>query len=261
MTTPFFVHTPFGPRRHGQEPVPPNRPDGDAVDAGATRSPETLRGISRSWSAVRMSSSSTQRCVLVRHGETEWSRDGRHTSRTDLPLLPEGEAQAEALRPLLEPFRFAAVLTSPLARARETCRLAGLCGDRGGTDALDGVFVDPDLGEWDYGSYEGATTAAIHEHRPGWDLFEEGAPGGEDADAVGRRVDRVIERVRQTGGDVACVAHAHVLRVLAVRWIGLEPAMGRSFVLGPASLSVLGSEHEAPAFHAWNVAPPETPAP
>jgi probable phosphoglycerate mutase len=186
---------------------------------------------------------SHHRCVLIRHGETEWSLDGRHTGRTDLPLLPEGEAQATALRPALAGYRFTTVLTSPRLRARETCRLAGL---------NEGALVDTDLAEWDYGSYEGVTTSAIQSGRPGWDLFADGAPGGEGADDVARRVDRVIKKIRGTGGDVAVFAHSHVLRVLVVRWIGLGPTAGRHFVLAPASLSELGWEREQPAVIIWN---------
>jgi probable phosphoglycerate mutase len=184
-----------------------------------------------------------QRCVLVRHGETEWSLDGRHTGRTDLPILPEGEAQARALRLSLSDFSFTTVLTSPLIRARETAALAGLG---------EAAVVEPDLAEWDYGSYEGLTTARIREERPGWELFADGVPNGESAHDVAVRVDRVIDRVRALTGDVACVAHSHVLRVLAVRWIGLDPAVGRSLVLDPAAFSELGWERERPVMHSWN---------
>ncbi|HEX3979583.1 MAG TPA: histidine phosphatase family protein [Acidimicrobiales bacterium] len=184
-----------------------------------------------------------QRCVLVRHGETQWSLDGRHTGRTDLPLLPEGVEQARALRPKLTAFTFATVLTSPLLRARETCDLAGLGR---------GAVVDPDLAEWDYGAYEGITTSEIRARRPGWDLFADGVPDGETTEDVARRVDRVIERIRSSGGDAACVAHSHVLRVLAARWIGLHPSFGRSLVLDPGSLSELGWEREHPVVVSWN---------
>jgi probable phosphoglycerate mutase len=184
-----------------------------------------------------------RRVLLVRHGETEWSRSGRHTGRTDLPLLPEGEAQARALRPRVGPFRSATVLTSPLRRARETCDLVGL-----GANAT----VDPDLGEWDYGSYEGLTTAEIRAERPGWDLFDDGTPDGEDAADVGRRVDRVLARIRAAAGDVVCVAHAHVLRVLGARWIGLDPTGGRLLRLEPCSLSELGWEREQAVIGLWN---------
>jgi broad specificity phosphatase PhoE len=183
------------------------------------------------------------RCVLIRHGETEWSRNGRHTGRTDLPLLPEGEAQAEALAPKLSAYEFATVLTSPLLRARETCELAGLG---------EGAIIDPDLSEWDYGAYDGLTTAEIRIDRPGWDLFDDGAPGGESADDVRIRVDRVIDRVQATSGDVACVAHAHVLRVMAARWIGLEAPVARFFALDPASLSELDWERDQPVISLWN---------
>jgi broad specificity phosphatase PhoE len=183
------------------------------------------------------------RCVLVRHGETQWSLEGRHTGRTDLPLLPEGVEQARALRPQLAGFAFRTVLTSPLLRARETCELAGL-----GRDAV----VDPDLAEWDYGAYEGVTTSEIRAERPGWDLFADGVPDGESTEDVAGRVDRVIERVRSSDGAVACVAHSHVLRVLAARWIGLEPSFGRSLVLDPGSFSELGWEREHPVVVSWN---------
>jgi probable phosphoglycerate mutase len=183
------------------------------------------------------------RCVLVRHGETEWSLDGRHTGRTDLPLLPEGVEQARALRPVLSTRTFAVVLTSPLLRARETAQLAGLGA---------GAVVDPDLAEWDYGAYEGITTNQIREERPGWELFTDGVPDGESVEDVAARVDRVIARVRATPGDVACVAHSHVLRVLAARWIGLDPGVGRSLVLDPAAVSELGWDREHPVVLSWN---------
>jgi probable phosphoglycerate mutase len=186
---------------------------------------------------------SFQRCVLVRHGETEWSLDGRHTGRTDLPLLPEGEAQARALRPRMTAFAFSAVLVSPLLRARETAVLAGLDRD---------MVIDPDLAEWDYGAYEGITTAQIRTTRPGWELFDDGVPDGESVHDVAARVDRVIARVRSVAGDVACVAHSHVLRVLAARWIGLDPAVGRSLVLDPAAFCELGWDRERPVVHSWN---------
>jgi len=185
----------------------------------------------------------TPRCVLVRHGETQWSLDGRHTGRTDIPLLPEGQVQARALRSVLSGFTFATVLTSPLTRARETAVLAGLSR---------GAAVDPDLAEWDYGAYEGRTTSQIRRERPGWDLFTDGVPGGESAADVARRVDRVIARIRALPGDVVCVAHSHVLRIFAVRWIGLEPSVGRSLVLNPAAYSELGWDRECPVILTWN---------
>lgn len=185
-----------------------------------------------------------QRCLVIRHGETEWSRSGRHTGRTDLPLLPEGEEQARRLQPLLSGFDFATVLTSPLVRARETCRLAGLGGR---------AIVDPDLTEWDYGAYEGLTTPEIRQDLPGWDLFVDGARGGEDSEQVGIRADRVIGRILSTPGDIACFAHGHLLRVLAARWIRLDPCNARCFVLEPASIGLLGWERDQPVISTWNL--------
>lgn len=184
------------------------------------------------------------RCVLVRHGETEWSRSRRHTGLTDLPLLPEGEVQARSIAPALDGYRFGSVLCSPLLRATETCRLAGL-GDE--------PTIDDDLVEWDYGRFEGRTTDEIRREWPQWDLFRDGAPGGEDAAGVGIRADRVIARIRSGSGDVACVAHGHLLRVLAVRWIGLDPSAARLLLLDPASIGVLGWEREQPALERWNL--------
>jgi probable phosphoglycerate mutase len=182
--------------------------------------------------------------VLVRHGETDWSRSGRHTGRTDVPLTAEGRRQAEHLRGQLGGRTFSLVLTSPLSRARETCQLAGL-GDR-----AEGCS---DLLEWDYGSYEGVTTEEIRRTRPGWTVFAGGAPGGETAAQVGQRVDRVIARIRSNPGDVALFAHAHVLRVLAARWLGLGPEGGRFFSLATASVSVLGLEREESVIRRWNL--------
>jgi broad specificity phosphatase PhoE len=184
------------------------------------------------------------RCFLVRHGETEWSLARRHTGRTDLPLLPEGAVQAESLEDRLGGHEFALVLTSPLLRARETSRLAGW-GDR--------AEVDPDLAEWDYGDYEGMTTAEILAEDPDWDLFAHGATGGETPLDVGRRADRVIARIRATDGDVLCFAHGHLLRVLGARWLGLTPSEGRSFTLDPASISILGWERSHPVVMRWNL--------
>ncbi len=186
----------------------------------------------------------SRRCLLVRHGETEWSRSRRHSGHTDLDLLPAGEAQARALAPRLAPFRSATVFTSPLRRARRTCDLVGL-----GENAI----VDPDLSEWDYGSFDGRTTDEIRAEWPGWNLFDDGAPDGEGATEVGRRADRVINRIRSAPGDVVCVAHAHLLRVLGARWIGLAPTGGRHFWLAPCSVSQLGWEREEPVIALWNV--------
>jgi broad specificity phosphatase PhoE len=183
------------------------------------------------------------RCFLIRHGETEWSLSRRHTGRTDLPLLPVGRKQAEALRTPLSRWSFRLVLHSPLARAVETCRLAGL---------RPGAVADPDLAEWDYGSYEGLTTQEILEIEPGWDLWRDGGPGGESPSEVEARVDRVIARVRSAAGDVACVAHSHVLRALGARWVGLPVEGGRYFTLDPASLSIMAWERERPVVNVWN---------
>ena len=183
------------------------------------------------------------RCFLIRHGETEWSLSRRHTGRTDLPLLPEGRKQAESLRTSLAPYSFRLVLHSPLARAIETCRLAGL-------EA--GAVTDPDLAEWDYGRYEGLTTPEILEENPDWDLWRDGCPGGESPSQVEARVDRVITPVRSAPGDVACVAHSHVLRALGARWVGLPVDGGKYFTLDPASLSILDWEHGRPVVNVWN---------
>jgi probable phosphoglycerate mutase len=185
------------------------------------------------------------RLVVVRHGQTEWSRDGRHTGRTDLPLLPEGEAQARRLEPALAAWTFAVVLTSPLERAVRTAALAGF------PDAEH----DPDLLEWDYGEYEGTRTADVREHDPGWSIWETEVDGGEQPEQVGERVDRVISRARAVDGDVLAFAHAHVLRILAARWIGLPAGDGCHLVLEPATFSVLGWERETPALRHWNVPP------
>ena len=181
--------------------------------------------------------------VLVRHGETDWSRDGRHTGRTDVSLNDEGRAGAEALGEELRQWRFVRVLTSPLARATETARLAGL-----------GDVAEPrdDLLEWDYGAYEGKKTVEIREERPGWTLWRDGVPGGETADEVCERVDRVIRRARSVDGDVLLFGHAHCLRALAARWVGRPVTDGRLYRLDTGSLSVLGYERETPVIVHWN---------
>jgi probable phosphoglycerate mutase len=183
---------------------------------------------------------------LVRHGETEWSRSGRHTGRTDVALNETGCAEALRLGADLAGHPFAAVLYSPLSRAAETCRLLWPPG---------GAEADEDLVEWDYGDYEGRTTADIRRERPGWDLFVDGVPGGESAGQVGQRADRVIARVRAVAGDTLCVAHGHLLRVLAARWVGLPAAGGRLFTLATGSLGVLGWERETPVITRWSVPP------
>jgi broad specificity phosphatase PhoE len=172
---------------------------------------------------------------LVRHGETEWSLSGQHTGRTDLPLTPVGERQAREIGRLLRGKRFGVVLTSPLLRARETCRLAGY-GDNG--------VVDPNLQEWDYGEYEGRATAEIQEQRPGWSLWSDGVPGGESIQQVAIRAEAVIDQVTAGSGDALLFAHGHILRIVACRWLGLTPQDGRLFALGTAGLTTLGYKHE-----------------
>jgi broad specificity phosphatase PhoE len=180
---------------------------------------------------------------LVRHGETEWSKSGQHTGRTDVPLTETGRAQAKALGELLGGHEFARVLTSPLSRAADTCRLAGY-GDR--AEATD------DLREWDYGDYEGEKTVDIRKSRPGWTIWSGDVPEGETAEQVAARAQRVIDRTSTAGGDVALFAHGHVLRVLAATWLGLPPRSGRLFALGTATLSVLGHERETRVISLWN---------
>ena len=183
------------------------------------------------------------RIWLVRHGETEWSKSGRHTGRTDIPLTAMGAQQGEALGRYLAGRQFALVLTSPLERARETCRLAGF-------DAV--AQVSDDLLEWDYGIYEGLTTAAVRAEQPGWSIWTTPVPQGETVEQVGERARRVIDRAAAVAGDVALFAHAHVLRILAACWIGLPPIHGRNLALDAASLSILGYERETRVIQVWN---------
>ncbi len=180
---------------------------------------------------------------LVRHGETEWARLGRHTGRTDVPLTATGRDQARALGRRLAGRTFGLVLTSPLSRASETAALAGF-----GATAI----VDPDLREWDYGAFEGRLTAEIRADYPGWSIWTGPWPDGETVEEVGARADRVIARTRAIDGDVLIFAHGHLLRVLAARWLELPPASGGFFVLSTATLSILGWEHEKPAIERWN---------
>ena len=179
----------------------------------------------------------------MRHGETEWSRSGQHTGVTDVALTEEGERQAEALGALLRHHEFARVVSSPKSRALETCRLAGYG---------DGVEIDGDLVEWDYGEYEGRTTADIRTEQPGWTVWSGPVPGGETPAQVAARTQRVIDRASEADGDVALFAHGHVLRVLAATWLGLPPEAGRWFALGTATLSVLGHERETRVIRLWN---------
>ena len=184
------------------------------------------------------------RLVIVRHGETEWSRAGRHTGRTDIPLDAPGRECARALGPVLARWDFAAVYTSPLARARETCELAGY-GDRA-------VLLD-DLVEWDYGEYEGLTIEEIREQRPGWSLWRDGVPGGETLEQVAARAERVISVADDDAGDVLLVAHGHLLRVLTARWLRLPAESGGHFALATCAPSELAYEHEWTALLSWNL--------
>ncbi len=181
--------------------------------------------------------------VLVRHGETEWSRDLKHTGWTDVPLTDLGREQAERVGVALRGRTFALVLTSPLQRAAETCRLAEL----GEAQTRD------DLREWDYGDYEGRKTVDIRREVPDWTIWTGAVPNGESLEQVGARADRVVEEARAAEGDVLVFGHGHMLRILAARWLGLEPAAGRLFALDSATLSVLGYEREIAVIRTWNV--------
>ena len=182
---------------------------------------------------------------LARHGETAWSLSGQHTGLTELPLTERGERNARNLGPRLAGLTFAKVFTSPLQRATRTCELAGFAAP---------AEVDRDLVEWNYGDYEGLRTAEIHDKRPEWQLFRDGCPGGESPDQIGARADRVLSRVRAVSGDVLIFSSGHFLRVLAARWLGLEPVNGRLFMLKTASLSALGYENELsqPVISLWD---------
>ena len=181
--------------------------------------------------------------MLVRHGETEWSRSGQHTSSTDLPLLEDGCADAQALGRRLAAQSFALVISSPLIRAYETARLAGL------GDALE---ITDDLVELGYGDYEGLTTPEIREERPDWDLWRDGSPGGEPLAAAAERVDRVIARADAADGDVALFGHGHILRILGARWLGQPPEAASGLALSTASLCILGHERERRVIWLWN---------
>jgi broad specificity phosphatase PhoE len=179
---------------------------------------------------------------LVRHGETEWAKSGRHTGRTDVPLTDVGRAQARSLGRRLAGHRFALVLTSPLARAAETAALAGFPDAR----------TDPDLREWDYGSMEGRMTSDIRDEYPDWTIWDGPWPNGETIDHIGARCDRLVGLFRDLDGDALVFAHGHVLRVLAARWLDLPPTAGRWFALGTATISRLGWEREDAVIEAWN---------
>jgi len=182
--------------------------------------------------------------VLVRHGETEWSSTGRHTGRTDVALTAKGRQQAESVGAQLAGRRFTRVLTSPALRAAETCRLAGF-GDRAERRG--------ELLEWDYGAYEGRTTAEIRGERPGWTLWRDGVPGGETLAQVGARADRLLAELEAVTGSVLVFGHGHLLRVVTARWLELDPDSGRLLALDPATISILGYEHEQHVIRRWNV--------
>ena len=185
----------------------------------------------------------SNKVYLVRHGETQWSKLGRHTGRTDIPLLETGRAGARTLAPRLSRITFAAVFVSPLVRARETCELAGF-GDR--------AVVDERLAEWDYGNVEGRTTDEMQVDQAGWTIWNEGPIGGESLNDVAMRADEMIGRVRGINGDVALFAHGHLLRILASRWIASDPHFARNLALGPASISTLSTERTTPVISTWN---------
>jgi broad specificity phosphatase PhoE len=185
---------------------------------------------------------------LIRHGETEWSLSGAHTGRTDIPLTEKGRRQAASLSELLRGRSFALVLSSPLQRAVETCRLAGYG---------DGAQIDPDLQEWNYGDYEGRTTAEIQKQRPGWSLWTDGVPNGEHIDQVASRAEAVIARAMQASGDAALFGHGHILRILTACWLELPPADGRLFALGTAAIGTLGYERETCVISRWNLSASE----
>jgi probable phosphoglycerate mutase len=184
--------------------------------------------------------------VLVRHGQTAWSESGRHTGHTDLPLIEAGRQRARKLRSELAERTFSLVLCSPLRRAVETCRLAGY-GDR--------AILCDDLREWDYGDYEGLTTPEILARDPSWDMWRNGFPGGEDPAQIAARADRVLSRLRSAEGDALAFAHGHLLRVLATRWLRMEPAAGARFGLAPGTVSSLGCERETEVLTGWNWIP------
>lgn len=193
------------------------------------------------------------RIYLIRHGETEWARLGRHTSETDIPLLPCGESDARELGARLQGKMFSHVLTSPRLRARRTCELAGLSAH---------ARVEPDLSEWRYGDYEGKTATEIAALRPGWSIYRDGCPNGESAEAVTARADRLVSRLRSLTGDVAVFSHGHFLRILAARWVGWPIAHAHQLLLSTASLSILAFNHERadrPIIALWNELGPGSP--
>jgi broad specificity phosphatase PhoE len=187
-----------------------------------------------------------QQIWLIRHGETEWSQSGKHTGRTDVPLTEAGRRRAEALRPVLGRRSFALVLTSPLVRALETCRIAGFA---------EGCQADADLAEWHYGIFEGRKTAEIRSELPKWSIWQTHVPQGEDIERVATRADRIIEKVSAVEGNVALFSHGHLLRIMTARWLGLPPQDGRFFALDTGTISTLGHERETRVVRGWNWRP------
>jgi len=198
------------------------------------------------YHAIMPSNNSNPEIWLIRHGETEWSLSGQHTGRTDLPLTAAGERHAAEIGRYLGGRPFALVLTSPLQRARETCKLAGYG---------DVAQLEPDLQEWDYGAYEGRTSAQIQESVPDWTIWMSPVPQGETIQQVAVRATRIIERASKAGGDVALFAHGHLLRILTACWLGLPPDDGKLFALGTASIGVLGYERDTRVIARWNMLP------
>lgn len=180
---------------------------------------------------------------LIRHGETEWARDGKHTGLSDIPLTEKGEEESRNIGKYLKGVGFQKVLVSPLKRAKETCRLAGL---------FNHAVIEPDLVEWDYGNYEGLTTQEIRKTNPTWSIFSQGAPEGESVADVGARANRVLGHIRSIPGDVAVFSSGHFLRVLAARWLDQPPSFGAHLALFPASISILGYERDYPVIISWN---------
>jgi len=205
--------------------------------------PRSMRSSGRGASERDRRRGTVSEIVLVRHGETEWSASGQHTSRTDLALTERGRERAEALGANLAGRKFALVWCSPLRRARETCELVGL-GEQ--------MAIDEDLREWDYGEYEGLTTPQIRERRPGWNLWRDGCPGGEAPEQVGARADRLLSRLRGAEGDCALFAHGHILRVIGARWVNEPVAFGARLALSTGTLSTLGFERETEVVREWN---------
>ncbi len=193
-----------------------------------------------------MSATELPQIYLIRHGETDWSRSGRHTSHTDLPLTAAGEEQALGLKDRLHSLPFSLVWSSPRQRAQRTGMLAGFASS---------LVVNPDLAEWHYGDFEGLTTEEIRQRNPDWNLFQQGCPGGESLEQVGRRADRLVATLRTRTGNIALFSHGHFLRVLAARWVGWPAAEGRRLLLKTGSISVLSFEHncpDEPAIGHWN---------